>query len=104
MAGQKQWHDIPLLENGSATGAAQEWDGGKGIFTVYSATFGGGTVKLQWTPDGGTTWLDVDRTGETYVTFTAVGAGTFELPAGCDIRAHVATASAVYAKAMQINY
>jgi len=92
----------PLLSGGSATGAAVQWRGGKGCFTVYSATFGGGTVKLQWSPDDGTTWLDVDSGDDAYVTLTAVGAGNFELPE-CQIRAHVATATAVYAKAFGIS-
>jgi hypothetical protein len=91
-----------LLAGASATGAAVDWRGGKGTFSVYSATFGGGTVKLQWSPDGGTTWLDVDKSGDTYVTLTAIGAGNFELPE-CKIRAHVATATAIYAKAFGID-
>ena len=87
-----------LLSNGSATGSAVRWTGGRGVFTVYSATFSGATIKLQWSPDYGTTWLDVDRSGDTYVTFTAVGAGIFELPP-CVVRANVSgSPSAVYAK------
>lgn len=67
------------------TGASIDWAGGRGVFAAYG-TFDSGTAKLQWSPDDGTTWLDVDRSGETYVTFTADGAGNFELPA-CMIRA-----------------
>jgi hypothetical protein len=94
--------EYQLLDNVAATGAAFDWPGGKGVFTVYSATFGGGTVKLEWSPDAGSTWLDVDASGDTYVTLTAVGAGLFELPP-CQIRAHVATATAVYAKAFGVE-
>jgi len=94
--------EYPLLTNVAATGDAVVWPGGRGCFTVYSATFGGGTVKLQWSPDDGTTWLDVDKSGDTYVTLTAVGAGNFDLPP-CKIRANVATATAVYAKAFGID-
>ncbi len=89
-----------LLSNASATPTTGTfWPGGRGTFTVYSATFGGGTVKLQWSPDQGVTWLDVDRSGDTYCTLTAVGSGNFDLPE-CLIRANVATATAVYAKAI----
>lgn len=77
----------PLLAAVAAdtTGAAVSWLGGRGVFSA-AGTFGGGTCKLQWQPDGGTTWIDVDRSGDTFVTFTANGAGGFELPA-CQIRA-----------------
>ncbi len=93
--------EMQILTNASASGTEFSWPGGRGIFTVYSATFGGGTVKLQWSPDDGTTWIDVDRSGDTFVTLTAVGAGLFELPR-CMIRGNVATATAVNAKVFTI--
>jgi hypothetical protein len=64
---------------------AVQWPGGRGVFAVVG-TFGSATSKLQWSPDAGTTWLDVDATGDTFTTKTAAGAGGFELPA-CQIRA-----------------
>lgn len=72
------------------------WPGGRGVFAVFG-TFGGATVKLQWSPDAdsGTaspTWLDVDQNGDTYVTKSAAGHGGFELPP-CQIRANLASAS-----------
>jgi hypothetical protein len=93
----------PLLDNEAATGAAADWPGGKGVFTVYQGTFGGATVKLQWSPDDGTTWLDVDASGDTYTTMTAAGSGLFELPP-CKIRAFVSggTPSALFATAMGV--
>ena len=45
-------------------------------------------MKLQWSPDDGTTYQDVDRSGDTYVTLTAAGAGLFDLPV-CKIKAVV---------------
>ena len=78
-----------LLENASATGSAATWKGGKGLFTA-EATWGGGTVKLQFMSRNGT-WVDV-----TDNSLTANGATPFELPPG-QIRAHVATATVVYA-------
>lgn len=84
--------EYPLLDNASATGTGVEWPGGKGVFSAYKGTFGGATVKLQWSLDAGTTWLDVDRSGDTYTTLTAAGSGIFELPE-CLIRASVASGS-----------
>jgi hypothetical protein len=54
------------------------WYGGRGTAAAWG-NFGGGTATLQYSPDGGTTWINVDRTGDTYVTFTANGEGGFEL-------------------------
>lgn len=89
---------LALLENASATGDAFDWPGGSGAFIVDRGTFSGATVKLQFSIDGGTTWLDVDQGGDTYVTFSAAGAGAFDLPA-CEVKATVSggTPSALYA-------
>ena len=83
-----------LVSNASATGDAKSWQGGKGLFTA-EATWGGGTVKLQFKTINGT-WVDVDG-----VSLTADGTKEFELPIG-EIRANVATATAVYAYAHPI--
>ncbi|TWA89588.1 hypothetical protein [Bradyrhizobium stylosanthis] len=64
--------------------SAISWPGGRGVFAAFG-TFGSGTIKLQASYDDGTTWIDVDRSGDTYVTFTANGAGGFELPK-CQLR------------------
>lgn len=91
----------PLITNAAASGSAVDWPGSKGTFSVYAGTFNGATVKLQWSMDDGTTWEDVDQGGTTYVTFTAVGSGNFELPP-CKIKAVVSSGppSGVYAKAV----
>lgn len=87
---------LTLLSNASATGTWLQWPGGKGAFAV-EATFGGGTVKLQVKgPAGGA--IDVSSA----TTLTAAGAGIFELPP-CEIRANVATATAVYATATRFD-
>jgi hypothetical protein len=67
---------------------AVNWAGGRGVFMAWG-TFGGGTCKLQMSPDDGTTWINVDRTGDTFVTLTANGEGGFELPK-CKLRANLA--------------
>lgn len=63
---------------------AINWPGGRGVFAAFG-TFGGGTIKLQVSYDDGATWIDADRSGDTFVTFTANGSGGFELPR-CQIR------------------
>lgn len=86
---------VTLVENASATGSAKQWPGGKGVF-MAEATFGGGTVKLQTqTPNG--TWIDVDG-----ASVTAAGMKVFDL-GPCQIRANIATATAVYAYAAVVN-
>jgi len=84
-----------LVSNASATGSAVLWKGGRGMFSAV-ATWGGGTVKLQILLPDGATWVDVDKSGDTFVTLTADGLGEFELPS-CSIRANIATSTAVYA-------
>ena len=88
-----------LLNNASATGAAVQWDGGIGAFSV-AGTFGGATVTMQWLGPDGTTYLDVG----TDTTLTAAGAGAFVLPP-CKIRALVAsgTPSGLYAQADKVR-
>jgi hypothetical protein len=79
-------------QGSDANGAAVDWVSGDGVFSAYG-TFGGGTCKLQWSPDAGTTWFDVDKSGDTYTTLTAAGAGAFRLPT-CKIRAVLSGATA----------
>lgn len=83
---------LKLLENGSATGSAMAWPGGKGRF-VALGTFGGATVKLEFMGPDNSTWL----TEGSDTTVTAAGGGLFELPP-CKVRANVAggTPSALY--------
>lgn len=68
---------VDLLINGSATGNAVLWPGGRGLFTA-DGTFGGATVKLQFRFDPPGTWLDAGA----YTTLTAAGGGIFDLPQG----------------------
>jgi hypothetical protein len=91
---------IKLIDNAAVSGNAADWSGGRGTFSVPAGTFSGATVKLQWSPDDGTTWLDVDRSGDTYVTLTAAGGGLFDLPV-CKIKAVVSGGppSGIYAYA-----
>ena len=80
--------DVEILLNAvsaAGNGPATEWGGGEGVFSVVG-TFGGTTARLQWSPDSGATWIDVDRSGETFLTYTAAGSGAFVLPR-CHVRA-----------------
>lgn len=84
---------MQLLENASATSGAFNWPGGRGVFSAV-ATWGGGSVTLQYLGPNGSTWLTAATA------LTADGLVAFELPPG-RIRAAVATATAVYAQAEQ---
>lgn len=86
-----------LITNGSATSSASDWAGGDGMFTC-KATWGGGTVKLQYQLPDDSTWADVGAN----TTLTADGGGGFTL-GPCKIRANVATATAVYARVTHIS-
>jgi hypothetical protein len=94
----------PLLSNVAVSGSGVVWPGGAGTFSFYAGTVGGATVSLKWSMDGGTTYQAVDRSGDTYVTFTALGSGNFELPP-CFIKADVSggSPSGLYAQAQGIR-
>lgn len=97
MANKQPGNVLKLVENASVTGPLVNWPGGPGMFTA-EATFGGGTVKLQvQTQSAAGTWVDVGSD----TTLTAAGAGGFTLPP-CNIRASIATATAVYAFVTQM--
>lgn len=84
-----------LLSNASATGAGKQWDGGTGLFSVV-ATFGGGSVTLQYLGPDGATWLTAATA------LTANGVSQIRLPPG-QVRAAVTTATAVYANFDQMR-
>lgn len=67
---------VNLTANGATNPVP--WSGGVGT-VVASGIFGGGTAALQMSVDNGATWMNVDRNGESYVTFTAPGNGGFQL-------------------------
>lgn len=62
----------------------------EGTFAVDGTT-NGATTKLQFSPDGGTTWLDVDDVNTTFSDTT--GAGNFKL-GPCLVRSNLADAGA----------
>ena len=81
----RQGVDVTLLTAAAATGTAVRWSGGNGMLIGWG-TFGGATVMLQMSPDGGTTWLD------TNAVLTSAGGLQVLVPAGF-VRAAVAGGS-----------
>lgn len=59
------------------------------VVACWATGFGGGTVTVQFSPDGGTTWLGFP----TAITFTANGSANITLPAGVQVRASLAGAT-----------
>lgn len=92
---------LDLLVNGTGSSTAQDWPGGEGVFFVEAATFGGGTVALEFQGPNGN-WVPAANyvTGAA-ISLTVVSAAHFSLPAG-PIRATAVTATAVYASAVGI--
>ena len=96
---------IPLLDSSTgtpvtATGGAQDWPGGQGIFVVSCTTFNGATIKLQFLGPDGATWIDAGVA----TTLTASGAGGFNLHP-CKIRCAVVSAvpsTGVWAQANRV--
>ncbi len=93
-------YGVELLDNAAATSAGAYWAGGRGFFTAV-ATFGGGSVTLQYLGPDNTTWLVAQQPDATDAALTANGGVLFELPPG-QIRAAVVTATAVYARADRV--
>ncbi len=58
------------------------------LLSVYG-TFGGGTVTVQYSPDGGTTYVNFP----TPVSITAAGSVQITLPAGVTLQATLAGAA-----------
>lgn len=87
---------IILAENQGATtsSAEKEWRGGEGV-SLATATFGGGTVVLEYRlPIGGGTWIPL-------ATHSAAGPISFRAPAGRIRATTTGAAAAAYAYAAQ---
>ncbi len=93
-----QSFSVKMLVNEASSAAnttGYQWPGGKGNFMV-KATFGGGSVALQYQLPDNSTWVT-----PTDGSLTADGGIIFEL-GPCLIKALVTTATAVYATATRI--
>jgi len=70
---------VTLDKNASASGTVAliffmtiKHDGAIPILAIFASSFGGGTVTVQGSPDGGTTWITLtQQTTGTAATFTA---------------------------------
>jgi hypothetical protein len=58
------------------------------IATAVSGTTPSMTAKLQWSPDNGTTWLDLDATNAITAALTAAGNATFVAGPGVVVAAN----------------
>lgn len=76
---------VTLLTDADTTSDAAEWAGGDCQFTAWG-TWDGATAQLQWSPDDGSTWIDVDGAG-----LTENGGVIVSLPAG-SVRAAISDA------------
>ena len=94
-----QLNNALTLTANSSTPVYQVWRGGKGMF-MAEATWGGGTVKLQFQSLNGTA-IDVKNPAGTAASLTANGMVYFELPPG-QIIVNIVTATAVFAYAIGI--
>lgn len=90
-------HGELLINNGSATSAATQWPGGRGVVMMGANWSGGGTIALQaLLPNG--SYADVS----TETTKTANGLGGFDLPP-CTIKATVTgTVAAAYVSVSRV--
>jgi hypothetical protein len=79
---------------------ALNWFGGDG--TVFaSGAFSGGSIKLQFSNDGGTTWIDAKDADDNALTLTANGAFSFSI-GNCKLRT-LGTGATVAAGTAQVE-
>lgn len=83
-----------MISNSGSDSDEYIWPGGDGVFDAV-ATWGGGSVSLEYLGADGSTWVAAGAD----TTLTADGAGVFTLGEGTKIRVNVTTATAVYARA-----
>ena len=77
-----------LSANGSTTGIP--WSGNGTMFAT--GTFGSGSLKIQFSPDGGTTWLDGKDASGSVMFITAPDLLTFSV-GNCYVRANLTGAA-----------
>ena len=74
-------HTLLTAVSTNSNGTAVQTEGGTMTFAAWG-TWDGATVTLQYSPDGGTTWIPVGSD----TTLTANGAANFRVAAGMQIR------------------
>ena len=71
-------NSIPKLftaQEANGNSSSLKWEGGVG-YLVGGGTFTAATIEVQYSPDGGTTWLATSET------LNAIGMNRFDLPPG----------------------
>ena len=76
---------IQIIADGNS--ANKQWLGGMGSFVVQGE-FDGATIKLQYSPDQGQTWIDATPEGS--LNFTSDNGGLFYGSAGWLLRVNTA--------------
>lgn len=91
---------LQLLNNGSATSAALQWQGGKGLFSLIGVLASGFFEHLG---SDGSTWITVQDTTGNGITISlgATLSRSFELPP-VQVRFRVTAGSGIYAYAERI--
>ena len=74
-------HRVKPLLNGTATGSAVPWGGGRGVVSAICATWNSATATLEMRGPDDSTWISLGSDA----TLDANGAFEFELPV-CHIR------------------
>lgn len=74
-----------ITANGGSTTSA--WAGGKGNFSLYG-DFGGGSARIEYSFDSGTTWIPVEAPNLGELGITRNKGVNFEIPP-CDLRVFV---------------
>lgn len=80
----------------TATGSGESWvnsfaSGSLMVWinvTAVSGTTPSATFRLQWSPDGGTTWVDWDTTNLQTTAITAAGTATLRVGPGLPVTAN----------------
>lgn len=77
---------------------------GRGQFSAWG-TFGGGTVTLQFSPDGGTAWVNVKDKDGNDIAYTSARAINIETPHGELLRCVLSgsTSASINAKLQALN-
>jgi hypothetical protein len=74
-------YDANVAVSGNVNGTPFNFDGGRLVLGTFG-TFGAGTIKLQFTTDADSTWIDVGTQNAVATQLTAAGTTTFYLPPG----------------------
>lgn len=84
----RQTRTITKAFTADGSGTAFDWDGGWGVLNAQG-TFGGGTLKLEFSEDSGSTWTALPADTQ----LTAAGSAAFLAGVGASLRITLAGAT-----------